>query len=168
MSEPAELRNVGDGEGGVGNGLEVQDFGLALYDGIVDGGEILEIDKGGGDVAGPREEVGQEGMGATVEVPRSHHVSTAAAQLQQHRRDGGHPTRGAVGGLGAFKGRHLTAEIQHGGIEVTAVDEEVAIRAEFAGEHAPHGLGFDHGESGRGLDGHVDPTMLPELVASAC
>lgn len=48
---------------------------------------------------------------------------------------------------------------------MAAVDEEVTVGTELAGEHPAHGLWFHDGEGGGGLDRHVDAAVLPELVA---
>jgi len=90
-----------------------------------------------------------------------------AAQLQQHGGDRRHPACGAVRRLGAFQRRHKAAQVQHRRVEVAAVDEEVTVRAKFAGEHAVHRLRLHHREGRRRLDGHVDSAVLPELVPRA-
>lgn len=118
-------------------------------------------------IAGPGEEVGQEGVGPTVEGPGGNDVVPAADELEQDGGYGGHPGGRAVGGLGPFQGGHLTAEVEHRRIEVTAVDEEVPVGAELAGEHFAEGLWLHHGESGGCLDGHVDTAVLAKLMASA-
>lgn len=104
-------------------------------------------------------------MGPSVEGLGGHHVPAGAAELEENGGDGGHAGGGAVGGLRALEGGHEAAEVEHGGVEVAAVDEEVAVGAELAGEHPPHGLRLHHGEGGGGLDRHVDASVLAELVA---
>lgn len=104
-------------------------------------------------------------MGPTVEGARRDDVPAGAAELEEDGGDGGHARRGAVGGLGALCGGHEAAEVENRGVEVAAVDEEIAVGAELAGEHPPHGLGLHDGEGGGGLDRHVDAAVLAELVA---
>jgi len=90
-----------------------------------------------------------------------------AAQLQQHSGNRRHPARGAVRRLCALQCGHKAAQVQHRRVEVATVDEEVAVRAKFAVEHALHRLRLHHREGRRCLDGHVHSTVLPELVARA-
>ena len=106
-------------------------------------------------------------MGPTVESSGGDHVFAVAAELEEDGGDGGHAAGGAVGGLGAFEGGHEATEAQHRRVEVAAVDEEVAVGAEFSGEHAPHRLRLHHRERRRRLDRHVHPAVLPELVPRA-
>lgn len=59
----------------------------------------------------------------------------------------------------------MAAEVKDRGIEVAAVDEEVAVRAQLAGKHAAHGVWLHYGEGSGGLDRHVHAAVLPEFVA---
>lgn len=162
----AELGYVSHGESRVRHALEIENLSLADLDGIPDHVEVVYVHERRGYVAGPGEEVGEEGVGTAVEGSRGDDVVAAADELQQNRRDGGHAAGGAVGGLGPLQRRHLPAEVQDGGVEVPAVDEKVPVGAELPGKHLAEGLRLHNGESGRGLDGHVHTAVLPKLMAS--
>nr|GME03230.1 hypothetical protein AW07_01411 [Ipomoea batatas] len=167
VGNPGELRDVSDGEGWIGDAFEVEDLGFSLNDGVFHGGEVPDVDERGGDIADPREEMGEQGVGAAVEGTRRHHVIAGAEELEQHRRDRRHAGGGAVGRLGAFHGGHEAANVEHRRVEVTAVDEVIVVRSQLPGEHPPQRLRLHHRERGGGLDGHIDAAVLAELVAGA-
>ena len=162
---PAKLRHVSNSESRVRYGLEVQELGTALDDCVAHHFHVGDVHERRRNVAGLGEKVSQQGVGPAVEGPGGHHVAAAADELEEDGGDRGHAAGGAVRGLSALQSRHLTAEIEHGGVEVTAVDEEVSVRAELAREHAAQGLGLHHREGGGGLDGHVHASVLAEFVA---
>ena len=164
VSHAAEFGNVCHLQDGIGHGLEVEDFGLAFHNGVLHALQIVNVHEGGGDVGCPGEEMREQGVGTAVERVGGHHVSAGAAELEEDGGDGGHAAGGAVGGLGAFHGGHEAAQVQHCGVEVAAVDEEVAVGTQLAGEHSAEGLWLHDRERGGGLDGHVDAAVLPELV----
>lgn len=162
---PAQLGDVSDGERRIGDGLKVEHVGPAANDRRRHRVVVADVDERRRDVARAGEEVGEERVGPAVEGAGGDHVAAGAAELEEDGGDGGHAGGGAVGGLRALEGGHEAAEVEHGGVEVAAVDEEVAVGAELAGEHPPHRLRLHHREGGGGLDRHVDAAVLAELVA---
>jgi len=164
VSHAAQFRNVCDLQARIRHGLEVQDVRLPFHDRTLHAFQITDVHEGGANVAFPGEEVREEGVGPAVESGGGHHVPAGAAELEEDRGDGGHAAGGAVGGLRAFQGGHVAAQVEHRRVEVAAVDEEVAVGAQLASEHAAEGLRLHHRERSRGLDRHVHATVLPELV----
>ena len=164
VSHAAEFGNVGHLQAGIGHGLEVQHLRLPFHDGALHALQIVYVHEGRVDVGCPGEEMREQGVGSAVERVGRHNVSAGAAQLEEHRGDGGHAAGGAVGGLGAFHGCHQAAKFQHCRVEVAAVDEEVAVRAQLTSEHSAEGLRLHDRERGGGLYGHVDAAVLPELM----
>lgn len=167
VRDRTNLGYIRDRQGRVRHRLHVQHLRLPLPDRRPHRPEIPNLHERRRYVAGPRQEVGQQRVGPTVQAAGGHHVSAAAADLEQHRRDRSHPARRAVRRLRPLYRRHLPAEIQHRGVEVPAVYEEVAVGAQLAGEHPSHRLRLHHGEGGGGLDRHVHAAVLAELVPGA-
>jgi len=164
VSHAAQFRNVCDLQARIRHGLEVQHVRLPFHDGTLHAFQIGDVHERRGDVAFPGEEVREEGVSPTIESGGGDHVPAGATELEEYRGDRGHAAGCAVGGLRAFQGGHVAAQVDNRRVEVAAVNEEIAVRAQLAGEHATEGLRLHHRERRRGLDRHVYATVLPELV----
>jgi hypothetical protein len=165
MGDLGQRRYVRHPQGRVGDALGENGPG-PRRDGRLDRVEVRDVDQGRRDACLGRQEVVQQGIGAAVDRVRRNQVVTGIAQLEQGAGNGRHSAGRAVRSLGAFQRRELPGEVVDGRVEVPAVQVAAApVGAALAVEHLGQDVGVHCGEGRAGLDRHVDPAVLAELVA---
>ena len=159
-----EPRHIREAQGRIRDALSKDQFG-SLGHRVGNSIEIGDVDKGRLDACLDRQKVLQEGVGAAINRVGGDYFVAGIAHTQHRAGDRCHPTGGAVTGLSALQGRHLSAQVIDGWVEVPPVKVTPLVRPPASRKQLGHRLRIYHRKRRTGLDGHVDAAVLTEFVA---